>query len=111
MHNITRYCKPNNKFIPAPPTPSLIFKQIKDDRLKEFKIYVGNIDGPSTPFRSSDYEVCAKMCDEQFKARGSIYTCHTRPKGRHVAIAHYSTAITSLNLCEVEVYPDTTNGK
>ena len=78
--------------------------------LTDFKIYVGNNAGPSTPFNASQYEVCAMVCDTQ-STGGHVYTCHTRPSGRHVAIAHYHTNVVALYLCEVEVYPEILNGK
>ena len=77
------------------------------DRLRNFTIYVGNNDGPSTPFDPSTYQVCAYMCHNQTKRR-RYYTCNIKLYGRHVAVWN---DVDILSLCELEVYVDNINSK
>ena len=77
-------------------------------------IYVGNSDGPSSPFDASKYEeVCLKMCHQQSNGRKRFYSCRNKPSGRHVAL-YRSTGIPNpmrIQLCEVEVFSDLAEGK
>ena len=82
-------------------------KSLLGYRLRQFSIYVGNTNGPSTPFDVTKYEVCAKMCHEQLN-KGKYYSCKETIRGRHVAVEHHQI---SLSLCEIEVYTDAIEGR
>ena len=75
-----------------------------------FFVYVGNNDGPSTPFDATKYTVCAKVCQEQLNKR-KYYSCKGSMKGRHVAVSIYASGSIPLSLCEVEVYTEVVKGK